>query len=159
MKTITAKKLLASALISFVLGFGTLAVIKLKTASTSCHPNGCPVLDFLHQWVAPVGMFLVVLSVVLIIAAIILRLSSPKPGIPEKTIVQRQTVISCALLIIGSLIFLLSQWKLSSLSSYYDRDDVALYGSLISPFGGLLFLLGFVMLYILVLKSKRATTK
>lgn len=121
-----------------------------------CYPNGCPTLDFMQQWVAPVGQFLVVLSVVLIIASIAIKVAAPKPGTSERVSIKRQSIIAGVLLIIGSLIFLYSQWKLSNLSAYYDRHEVEWYGAIVSPFGGLLFLLGFVILYSLVLKSKKS---
>lgn len=131
-------------------------VTRLMAQRTMCYPNGCPTLDFMQQWVAPVGQFLVVLSIVLVIASIVVRLGSQKPGISGRTIAKRQSLISAVLLIIGSAIFLFGQWKLSSLSSYYDRHEVEWYGAIVSPFGGLLFLLGFVITYSLVLKSKKS---
>lgn len=155
MKNITAKKLLLSSVASFVLGSGMFTFIKFKTASTSCYPDRCAILDFLRQWVAPMAQFLAVLSIVLVIAAVVVKLGSPKPGLSEKAITKRQSMIAAVLLTIGSTIFLFSQWKLSNLSAYYDRHEVEWYGSIASPFGGLLFLLGFVVLYVLVLKPKK----
>lgn len=142
---ITTKKLLLTSLLSFGLGFGILALIRFKAANTPCY-DGCTDLDFLRQWIAPVGFFLFVLSPVLIVASIVAKLGTPK----------RQGIASVLLMIAGGVISLLSQWKLSNLSSYYDRDDVALYGTLISPLGGLLFLLGATVLYRLVLQSKKS---
>lgn len=156
MKNITAKKLSLSSVASFALGFGILAFIRLKTQSTSCYYDSCTVLNFLHTWVAPIGQFLFVLSIVLVIASVVVKLGSPKPGLTEKVIAKRQSIIAAVLLVIGSGIFLFSQWKLSNISAYYDRHEAEWYGSLVSPFGGLLFLLGFVILYVLVLKSKQS---
>jgi uncharacterized membrane protein YgdD (TMEM256/DUF423 family) len=155
MGKINVKKLLIGSIASFAAGFILLFVTRLMTARTMCYPNGCLAVDFMQQWIAPIGQFLAVLSIVLVIASIVVKLGSPKSGLSDKVIIKRQSIASAVLLIVGSAVFLFSQWKLSNLSAYYDRRDVEWYGSIVSPFGGLLFLLGFAILYTLVLKSKK----
>ncbi len=100
------------------------------------------------------GAFLVVLSIVLVIASAIVKLIS-RPGLSEKAIAKRQRVSSAVLLATGGVLVAFDLWKLSSLSKYYDRDAVALYQSIILPFGGLLFVLGLVLIYVLIFTSKK----
>lgn len=111
MRIPSTKKLLFSSVASFVLGFGILAFIRLKTQNTSCYYDSCTVLNFLHKWVVPIGQFLFVLSIITAVFAV---------GRVLAHNIKRLILISVGLLLVGDGFIWLCQRKLSDFSAYHD---------------------------------------